>query len=192
MNMITPDIVEINRKLSDTYGKFDTTDKAVWRIVWSEDQVEKRWMTHTREGFELQQPEVQEVPKYRQWIQEKYVLERIVAIPEFVENELVEQISYEPVWVFEDKTGKPLPPIWPAVHLIVEQVYKQAAKVTGAKYKDPEVVDPKMTKEDQLARVDRLVKEMFGDETDTGDALAYKEGVTVPRNYEREKTDGSV
>jgi hypothetical protein len=192
---MSKEIVEqVNRNLLENYGRFDTTDKPVWRVVWSEDQLEKRWMTHTREGFPLLQPEVREVPKYRQWIQEKYVLERIVAIPEFVENELVEQISYEPVWVFEDKAGKPLPPIWSAVHLIVEQVYKQAAKATGVKYKDPEIIDPKMTKEDQLERIDNLVKEMFGDETDTGDALAYKEGVVVPQNYEKteEKTNGSL
>ncbi len=117
------------------------------------------------------------VPKYRQWIQDKYILERIIAIPEFVENDLVEQITYEPVWVFEDKNGNPLPPIWPAIELIVAQVYNAAAKTVGAKYKDPDIFDKKDSREAKLAKVDRLVEEMFGNESDTGDALAYKDGV---------------
>lgn len=186
------EVAAINKWIAEAYGRFDTTDKPVWRVVFSEDQMEKRWMTHTPEGFQLINPEVREVPKYRQWIQDKYVLERIVAIPEFVENELVEQISYEPVWVFEDKHGKPLPPRLDATKLIIDQVYAQAAKTVGAKYKDPEIVDSKSSKEAKLARIDNLVRELFGNETETGDALSYKEGVTVPRNFERSNSDGSV
>lgn len=171
-------IVElVNKRLVEDYGRFSTTDKPIWRVIWSEDQLEKRWVTHTAEGWELVHPTVMEVPKYRQWINNKYVLERMVAIPEFVENELVEQISYEPVWVFEDKYGNPLPPVWSAVRLVVEQVYKAAANAVGAKYKDPELCDPKDAKEIQAAKIDKLVEELFGNESEVGDALAHGDGV---------------
>lgn len=170
----------VNKRLLQDYGRFSTTDKPMWRVIWSEDQMEKRWVTHTKDGFAYLEPEVQLVPKYRQYIQDKYVLERIVALPEFIENDLVEQVSYEPVWVFEDKHGNALPPIWPAVRLVVEQVYKAAAVQVGRKYVDPDEAKSKMTKEERLAEVDKRVKELFGNETATGDSLAYKEGVTVP------------
>jgi hypothetical protein len=31
-----------------------------------------------------------------------------------------------------------------------------------------------------------MCEELFGDETETGDALAYGEAIVVPRNYEKE------
>jgi len=142
--------------------------------------MEKRWVTHTKDGFAYLEPKVELVPKYRQYIQNKYVLERIVALPEFVENDLVEKISYEPVWVFEDKQGNALPPIWPAVRLVVEQVYKAAANATGAKYKDPEIGKKGMSKEEKLEELDKRAKELFGNETATGDSMAYKEAIVVP------------
>ncbi len=175
----------LNERLVREYGRFSTTDLPLWRIVFSDDQFEKRWTAHTREGFELLNPEVSEVPKYRQWVQGKYILERLIAIPEFVENDLTDKISYEPVWVFEDSKGNPLPPFWPAIVLIAEQVYSAAAKRVGAKYKDPEVFDKKDAPEAKRAKVEQLVEELFGNETDTGDALAHGDGVIVPRNYER-------
>jgi hypothetical protein len=181
-NLLEP-LETINKRLKDQFGRFHTTDMAMWRVVWSEDQTEKRWTDHTDEGFPLIRPEVRELPKYRQWIKDKYVLERLIAVPEYVQTDLIEKLTYEPVWVFEDKQGNPLPPKWEAIFLIINQVYKTAANYTGAKYKDPDVLDPKLAKEQKQAKIDALVEELFGNETSTGDSLAYKEGVSVPHNY---------
>jgi hypothetical protein len=184
----------LNKRLIENFGLFSTTTLPLWRVSWSEDQFEKRWLTYTKDGFELLTPEVHEVPKYRQWIKDKYILERLIAIPEYVENDLVDNLTYEPIWVFEDKNGFPLPPKWEAIYLIINQVYKAASNFTPgvAKYKDPEIVDAKLAPEMQKAKIDKLIEEMFGNETDTGDALAYREGVTVPSNFERTKTNGSI
>jgi hypothetical protein len=188
--MIMPEnIGTINERLLQTYGRFSTTDLPLWRVVWSEDQMEKRWITHTREGFELLEPEVQEVPKYRQYIQHKYVLERLVAVPENADNDLVNPISYEPVWVFRDKDDNPLPPIWKAIVVVIGSVYQAAAKATGARYKDPEVFDKKDAPEARKAKVDGLVRELFGNETDTGDALAHKEGIVCPQISSPQETE---
>ena len=183
--MLLEPIETINSRLIDHFGKFHITDLALWRVVWSEDQTEKRLTQYTDEGFQLLIPEVRELPKYRQWIHNKYLLERLIGVPEFVETDLIEKLTYEPVWVFEDNQGHALPPKWEAIYLIINQVYSQASKYTGVKYKDPEAVDPKLAPEIKRAGIEALQLELFGNETDTGDALAYREGISVPSNYEK-------
>jgi hypothetical protein len=39
--------------------------------------------------------------------------------------------------------------------------------------------------EKESERIKQIQQDLFGNETDTGDALAHKEGVTVPHNFER-------
>ena len=76
----------INKRLKDNYG--ETVDRPNFRIVWSEDQFENRLTHFTDEGFELIHPEVRQLPKYKQWIHDKYVLERLTEVPIINENEL--------------------------------------------------------------------------------------------------------
>jgi hypothetical protein len=162
-------IEEINKHLKDDYGCLDSI-KPNWRIVWSEDQFETRLMDVTKDGFSLINPEYREVPKYRQWIQNKYVLERLVEVPYINENELTNKISYEPVWVFENGNGDYQPPLFRAAKFVIETVHKQAAKVVGVKYKDPES-NPKEAFEVREQRLQGLEKELFGNETTIGDSL---------------------
>jgi hypothetical protein len=175
---------EINKRLADIYGK-GFNDLPYFRLVWSEDLLEKRLMTHTREGFELPYPEVREVPKYRQWIQDKYVLEGLTIVPDYVQTELIEKLSYEPVWTFEDRHGNYLIPKWGAIHFILETQRQNIEKAgTTVKYKDPDL-DPEAALANREARIKEIEAFLFGDENPTTDALAYKEGVTVPHNFER-------
>ena len=51
-----------------------------------------------------------------------------------------------------------------------------------AKYVDSE---ENTTPEGRDCRITKLQEELFGNETETGDALRYKEGIVVPTNYER-------
>jgi len=176
-------IESINAKLERVFGKFET-GQPVWRVVWSEDQFEKRETDRTDEGLQLLQPEVRLLPKYRQWIHAKYVLERLTPVPDVSRKELADKkLSYEPVWVFEDKHGKYLPPRFDAAKFVIDKIMEQAAKMVGVKYKDPE-----SNKEEALEirekRLEQLHETLFGNETEVGDALRYKEGVVVPRNFE--------
>jgi hypothetical protein len=41
------------------------------------------------------------------------------------------------------------------------------------------------TPEGREQRITKLHEELFGNETEVGDALRYKEGVTVPPNYDK-------
>ncbi|SRR5258706_3349359 len=169
-------VQEINLRLERYYGKVDDL-RPYWRVVWSDDQLEKQLRTHTKDGFQLLTPEVQEVPKYRQWIQHKYILEKLTPVPIENEFELPEShgLSYEPLWIFEDKNGNALPPQWDAIQLIIKSVH-DAINYRGTKYKDP-YSDPKTAPEVKEKELKALESSLFGNESQLGDALAYKEGV---------------
>lgn len=178
------EINRLNRRLSDNFGSID--NQANFRLIWSEDEFENRYTNYTREGFQLQQPEVQHLPKYRQWIHDKHILERLTAVPAVDGNDLTVIRSYEPLHVFENSKG-PTVPTWHVLAFIVTNVLN-AIRTQGqyVKYKDP-LSDPKTAMEVQKARIDSLVEELFPNETDLGDALAYKDGVSyagieMPRN----------
>jgi hypothetical protein len=180
----TESIKSLNLQLINEYGIDSITGRAIWRIVFSEDQYEKRLGTYddyTPGGIYIRTvTEVREVPKYKQWIHEKYLLERLVIVPEQNQDELpVSKLSYEPIFVFENRGGEYLPPKFEICKIVVDTIYAAQGKKSLAKYKDPEA-----NKEESLAlrrmRIDNIMEELFGDETDIGDALTYKEGIIVP------------
>jgi hypothetical protein len=170
----------INKRLQDEYGYHDLA-RPYWRVVFSEEQLEKRWGTFRdfddNGNFIREVTEIREVPKYRQWIQGKWVLERLttVPLPNVVEL-LGEQFSYEPVWVFEDNKGNALPPIFRACKFVINAVLNQAARTVGAKYRDPDS-HPEEAKERQKSKIEQLELDLFGNETPVGDALAQDSGV---------------
>jgi hypothetical protein len=174
-------VYNLNRKLVDTYGKFDTTDYPLFRVVWSNDEYERRLITHTKDGFELANPAVLEVPKYKQWAADRYILESLVGVPEEQQFELGgRKFSYEPIWVFEDKDGNALPPIWGAIWVIIKSIQDKmdAARDGTPKYKDPYagLTTPELI-EAEKARLDGLEKELFGNENKITDALAQDSAV---------------
>jgi hypothetical protein len=176
----------LNNYLIREHGYFEAT-YPMWRVVYSEDQFELRKTKFTEEGLELLHEEVRKLPKYKQWIHDCYVLERLIPVMDFMDTDLVDKISYEPVWVFRDNQKRPLPPNIDIIRLIINQVLSAAAKSIGAKYKNPED-DKHDGPEVKKLKIQKLKEQLFGDENDTTDALAYREGVVVPRNY----GDGNV
>jgi hypothetical protein len=184
------EIERINNFLIKEYGYHGATHP-IWRVVWSHDEFEKRWTDRTHEGLQLLHKEVRTLPKYRQWADNFYILERFLEVPSGTDSDLVEDYSYEPVWVFRGSNDEPLPPDLEAIRIIIGQVYSAAARVTGAKYKNDED-DPKIAHEVKRARLDKLKSFLFGDENSTTDALAHGDGVVVPRNYGENNGNGSV
>jgi hypothetical protein len=181
--MLIENLDILNRKLADVYGK--TEDKPNYRIVWSDDQLEKRVTDRTNEGFLLLHPEVREMPKYKQWIHDKYVLETLVIVPK--QTDLIEPLSYEPLWVFQSSMGVALAPNWLACKKIIETVNEN---IRGAgnyrKYKDPEEgLTEAQLREKREAELNELTEALFPNENDTTDALHYKEGISVPPNYRK-------
>src|SRR5579859_7563955 len=171
----------LNQRLIDYYGVDTVSGHPIWRIVFSDDQYEKRLRTHTDEGFELNEPVIDLMPKYKQWIDGKYILERLEIINEINELLGTNKTSYECKWVYEDKDHNPLPPKWEITEFVITTFNAALGKSNFAKYTD-ESIKPEAREQ----RIFNLEREMFGNETEIGDALAHKQAIVVPRNYEKE------
>lgn len=187
--LISPeDLAEINQRLIDKYGKHDKLP--FFRVSWSEDQFEKRTVTHTSEGLALNYPEIRLIPKYKPLVHNKYILEGLTETPVDMGRTDIQgfKISYEMIWQFMDKNDNALPPRWDACYFILETLKENQEKAgKGVKYRDPNS-DPKEALELQKQRLDKLCEELFGNETNVGDALAYKTGVVVPHKTTQGET----
>lgn len=166
-------IEDINTRLERNYGKYD--DKPNFRVVWSNDQLEKRIVTYTKDGFELINPMVAEVRKYS-YIDSRFVLERLIPVDP-KNTDLTEKISYEPAWTFNNaNTGEYIPPRYDMCQVIIESILEKSGRQSGfAKYKDPNV-----NPEHRIAELDKMRMTLFGNETAAGDALAHGYGVVNP------------
>lgn len=165
-------IEQINKRLIEEYG-YAENNQPNFRVVFSDYQFEKRLTGYTDEGFPLLYPEVRELPKYKQYIQAKYILERLV--PVGPESDLTVKVSYEPAWTFQDRNNCYLPPFFEGCKYIADALLSQAGRSSGhAKYKDP-LIEPG----ERLRQVESVERELFGNETETGDALAYGSGVSL-------------
>lgn len=173
-------IETLNQRLIEHFGIDTSSGLPMFRIVWSNDQTEKRLMDESETGVKYVYPRVEEVKKYS-YLKDLYVLERLVLVPEINEKEMlgVKQ-SYEPIWAYRDEHGLPLPPLWLPTKFIIDTLYAALGKKSLAKYVEdttPEALDQRITD---------ICAELFGNETETTDALAYKEGIVVPNNFEKE------
>lgn len=160
---LTEPIDKINKRLRDNFGIDTISGNTIWRVVWSDDQFEKRLTNCTAEGLTLLTPIVREFPKYKQWIQQRYILERFVIVPALQQNELADvQVSYEPLWTFEDKNGNYLPPKWEACEFIIQAVYAvQFGRNKGiARY-----IDPDIAPDARIKRIDNIMEQLWGDES---------------------------
>lgn len=107
----------INSRLLESYGR--AYDLPLFRVVYSNSQREKRYGTFIKEteaGLYLgQETCVREVEKYP-FYNDMWILEIIQ--PNISNPEIQEKLSYEPLWVFKDKKGNPLPLDWEIIQKI--------------------------------------------------------------------------
>ena len=173
------EIQHLNRQLKHQFG-LDTDDmQPMWRVVWSDDQFERRLDKFTPSGIELLYPEYQTLPKY-QWIAGRWVLENRVLVPEVSQMELDGlKKSYECIYAFPTKEGMPIVPSFAACKFLADAILAVKGKESmGAKYKHPLAG---LTKEGvahaKLEEIKKIEEELFGDEsflmgrTITGEAV---------------------
>lgn len=177
------EVARINDMLAREYGINTTDSRPIFRVVWANNEMEKRLMRYTDSGVELLTPEIREVPKYRQWAADRYILERLCYAEVLTKEDMeltVQNVRYEPLWSFVDNQLGYLPPNYAVAKLVIDAVLAAIHQdgSFGAKYKDNSGSPEEMQK-----RVAGLQEELFGNETETGDALAHGEAVVVPRNY---------
>lgn len=200
----------INTQLKDLYGVDIVTGLPIFRVVWSEDEMEHRHGTFDdlfpgTQIFMRTVTETRHVPKYRQYIHAKHILERLVLVPEFQQAELpAAKISYEPLWIFQDKNDEYLPPRLDAAQFVIDTVLSAQAvntmMITGSEKLDKPLaryIDPLKGKsaaemaEIKSKEIDGLVDELYGEETGLmGSTLSRGQGggetIIVPRNYLKE------
>jgi hypothetical protein len=190
---LTEPIENINNQLLDLFGIDTISGEPIWRVVFSEEQFEKRHGTYddyTPNGLFIRTvTEVREVPKYRQWVQEKYVLERLVVIPAIDMPELpVTKTSYEPIFVFQDGNDNYLPPKLEIAKFVIDSIYSaQYGTKNLARYKDSET-DNETHIEMKKKRVDDIIEYLYGDESGLMGTTLTGESVIVPRNFEKRES----
>lgn len=173
-------LIALNKRLADHFGLY-LDGQPNWRVVWSENQLEKRFGTYedrTPEGLFIRRvTEVREVPKYKQYIHNRYILERLLPVPSNdPEGAPVTKLTYEPLWVFEGSAGQPIPPTFEACKFIVDKVVDAMAKPgVHAQYKE---TNDDVRREDK-AEFDHIHEALFGSESSIADALHYGKGVFI-------------
>jgi hypothetical protein len=176
---LPPEVKKLNRQLESHFGIDTESMRQMWRVSWSDDQYEKRMTDRTDTGIILLTPEVRELPKY-QWVKSRWMLENLVAVPDFQQPELADaKVSYECIYAFPE--GKI--PSFEALQFLIDLIYAVKGKSSMRKYVDPDADHPL---EKQQERVDRLMEELFGDESSLEGKTFRGEGIVVPQTYRSE------
>lgn len=166
-------IETLNQRLIDHFGLY-IDGQPYLRLVWSEDQICKRWTNYTDAGLELPYRRIIEAPKYRQWIHHKWILEKLTEVPTAFQDEANGKLSYEPLWVFEDNKGNALPPKWEAIVIILRTLQQNIEHSESGTAKYPDNYNTVEATEERLAI---LHEQLFGNDTEVTDALHWRTGV---------------
>jgi len=111
----------INKQLAKLYGYYDK-DHQWYRVVFSTKETEVRFGQYNifyGDIFVRRETGVKEVPKYW-WCGENWIVEKYTIFPK-IDNELMDNKRYEPIWILWSMDGKytPLPLNWNVVKRIV-------------------------------------------------------------------------
>lgn len=116
------DVNIINERLERLYGKHTVVDKANFRLVFSDEQFEKRSGLKNAyiDGTNIvlfQEDGIHEVPKYP-WLDEQWMVERLIGnhFPDVMEG----SYTYQPVYAFPK--GLPAPP-WRVVEFLIQNLF---------------------------------------------------------------------
>lgn len=198
----------INRQLQDEYGLDVVTGKPIFRIVWNTDQMEKVYGTFndfTESGIYIRTvTESRIVHKYRGFKLDRYVLERLVQVPESQQDQLLGlKISYEGLYTYHDNKMNFLPPTFKSAKFVIDAVlaaqsvikkmvdpHDKSDRVSLNKYKND---DPEYSQEASIEynkmRAKEIENELFGDESGLfGSTLPGGNAIIVPHNYEKNKS----
>ncbi len=183
-------VEDINRQLRETYGIDTESSQPMWRVSWAADQYEMRVDDVTAGGVRLLFPELMKLPKYS-WIKNMWILENLVLVPVNNMAEIPEsKKSYECIWKFKDRFDQPVPPEFWACQFVIDLIHsvKSRNPMNVRKYYDPNVSsDPKEQMAINKKRIDDLVEQLFGDESDLMLRTVTGEAIAMPTNYKKQE-----
>lgn len=151
----------------------------LFRVVFSDDQVERRLgnFTDTHGGlFVRQVTEVREVRKYP-WIKEKWILERWASGELAAHKDLreVKNGVYICVYVFQDPKQEYLPPLLKVAEIVINNLLNPRRQAEALQ-EDQKVWDKK--EEDELNKIEEEIK-IGSDISKTEDPKSVKETMSV-------------
>lgn len=110
----------INDRLLELYGKHISSDRPRFRVVWSDDQFEKRFgdfQVYAGDVYLRNEVGIREVPKYN-WLENQWVVERL---HDNYHQDVFDGVhTYEPLFSFP----KNLPVSWEAIDFVVKTALK--------------------------------------------------------------------
>ena len=169
----------IKKMLAETYGKNDD-GRSKFRLIWSEseDGLEKRRGTvqvYYGSIFIREESGVHELRKMN-YVRDRWVLERLMYNGS---GEIVADTheTYEPFYVFQDKDGEYLKPLWIVCQLLCDQWLEN---VEGKRTLRTEKMDRDEDKKTFAKEVLKFEEYLEGELSYTASMLANKEGVVVP------------
>lgn len=177
-----------NDQLKDLFGVDTTSGQQMWRIVWSDDEYEMRETDCTPTGIILPYPIIAYLPKYKQFIQHRYILEHLVGLSLASSKELAgEKIAYTNIWTFEDKNGNYLPPHIEACKYLIALVTDAMALARDGrstsrsfrKYIDEDENQEKSI-ENKAKRIAEYTEYLFGDQSSLAGTTVTGESIIVP------------
>lgn len=176
MSSIPSDIRLINKNLLKNHGKA-FNGKVWYRLSWTDNEIEKRVGTFNDfygEIFLRQFKGMREVRKYEgPQFRERWVLEKLVFIDNPEVWDLLNEGSYEPIWVFRTADGGYQRPIHRSIEFIIGMLNQDREYITKQGFEDVEDV-----------RLDAEILDMY-EEFSNRPTLSDHPGIVVPRKYEK-------
>lgn len=183
---LAENINTINRQLRELYGIDTVSTNVIFRVVWSNDQFERRfgeWTDYDASNNPIRTiKESRYVPKYV-LTKDRYILERLVIVPETNKSELCDlKSSYEPLWVFQNMDDNTyLPPRIDVCQFIINTVLEAQFRPKGfKKYIENQAQNfGFLGGKNRSERIKEIKEKMFGNETPITDALMAQRGVSM-------------
>jgi len=183
---LAENINTINRQLRELYGIDTISTNVIFRVVWSNDQFERRfgeWNDYDKNDILIRTvTEARYVPKYP-FNKDRYVLERLVIVPETNRTELCDlKSSYEPLWVFQNLDDDTyLAPRIDICQFIINNVLEAQHRPKGyRRYVESQAATfGFLGGKNKEERLKEIKEAMFGNETPITDALMAQRGVSL-------------
>lgn len=178
-------IETINRQLRELYSIDISSGQPIFRIVWSNDELEVRvgdWEDYDKNGNLIRRiNESRLVPKYI-GKKDRYILERLVAVPDVNKDELGgNKVSYEPLWTFENQDDNSyMPPRITMCQFIINTVLEAINRPKGFTRYLSDQADSfgLLGGTNKQERMKKIKEQLFGNETPITDALMAQRGVS--------------
>lgn len=175
-----------NERLKKLYGTHTVTNKANFRLVFADDQIEKRKGTFKQyygDVFIREVSGIQEVPKYP-FFTGQWILERLV--PNVMKDEIDGDYSYEPVYAFPQN----IYPIWKAIDFFLFHLFNPKANLPRTQKEADYQENERIEKEKQRTR-DMLDTTPLETSLNDGSAMSYSntQGIDYRPSKQGEKSE---